>query len=138
MPAKWKPARLKNITISPAVRLPKMMQGKEYFIFVFKKTATAEPVHTPVSGSGTATNKNRERYFTNSKLLFRLRSLCSAIKESSSSVHSLSPCLRSARSLTRSALASALSATFCAFFSKFRQSVCYVLTFAKLSAKISL
>ncbi len=55
-----------NITISPAQKTPASIIGKAYQKRIPNKKAAAEPVHTPVPGTGIATkiNKKKAPYFS--------------------------------------------------------------------------
>lgn len=47
---------VKNIIQREATMLPATIAGSEYFILKFSIPASIDPVHTPVPGSGIATN----------------------------------------------------------------------------------
>ena len=46
-------------TINPAAKTPAKIAGNAFFIRISSIAAISEPVHAPVPGSGTATNKNK-------------------------------------------------------------------------------
>jgi hypothetical protein len=57
--APTQPRRLRQVTIMPAINIPIEIDNKACLNFKPKRTAATEPVQTPVTGRGIATNSIR-------------------------------------------------------------------------------
>ena len=53
------PSRLRQVTMTPAIKTPIKIDKKAYLKFKPKRTAASEPVQAPVIGRGMATNSAR-------------------------------------------------------------------------------